>query len=125
MGVFSKLETYIGRFCLIFQLLNVACNDSTSRSVIEEKAAESAIVLAEYFRQNAIKVHSIISSYNPLDFLTPDKLSVYQNLPDEFQREAGLTIALAMGMKRPTYDRFINDRTLFKKIRQGNYFKLY
>ena len=124
-GVFSKLETYIGRFCLIFQLLNVTCGDFASRMVIELEAAESAVTLAEYFRQNAMKVHSIISSYNPLDFLTPDKLAVYQKLPDEFQRDKGLTTAMSLGMKRVTYDRFINDRVLFKKIKQGNYSKLY
>ncbi len=124
-GVFSKLETYIGRFCIIFQLINVVCGDFASRCVIEKEAAESAIILAEYFRQNAIKVHSIISSYNALDFLTPDKLEIYKKLPDEFQREDGLQIAMSLGMKRATFDRFIYDKIYFKKIATGKYFKLY
>lgn len=124
-GAYSKFESYIGRFCFILQLLNNVCAECASRSVIEIEAAEGAIALVEYFRKNAIKVLSIISSYNALDFLTPDKLTVYQALPDEFQRDMSLSMAMTLGMKRATFDRFLKDNVYFKKVKTGTYFKLY
>jgi hypothetical protein len=76
-------------------------------------------------KKTAIKVHSIVSNASPLDKLPTDKQSLYIALPDTFSTSEGVQVAESMGMAERTFKRFLNNKELFQKIKQGEYEKLY
>ena len=122
-GIYSKLEMYAVRLALILEMMRFACNESDKQAVSVE-AINGALKLVEYFKKSAIKVHSIISNFNPLDQLPADKRKFYEALPEIFQRKDGLQIAENFGITRPTYDRFLTDKILFRIVKTGGYEKL-
>lgn len=122
-SIYVKLEIYLPRIALILQMLRWACRED-GKEVIEEAAIKGAIAIVEYFRRTACKVHATIANHSPLDKLPSNKRRVYETLPEVFEREIGLQIAMAQGLSRPTFDRFIANRALFKKLKAGTYEKL-
>jgi hypothetical protein len=124
-GVINKLEIYAIRFALILQLLRWACNEG-DRNAIGEEAVEGALQLVEYFKKSAIKVHSIIDNYSPLDDLTDIWRKLYEVLPSTFTKAEALEFADFYDISPDTFNKWLKKQTkiLFKKLKQGIYEKL-
>lgn len=123
-GMYSKLEMYAIRFSLIIEMLNYACLCG-NKQCISAQSVRSAIKLTEYFRKTAFKAFSIISNVNPLDKYSEEKRKVFNALPEMFTTVQGNQIALETGMAERTFKRFLNETDLFKKIRLGEYEKVF
>lgn len=123
-AISAKMEIYVHRFALILHMIDSACKNSFS-FLVDIKAVEGAIKLAEYFYTTALKVHRVISNADPLSKLPTNKQKIYIDLPDEFTTGEGLDIAEKRGMKKRTFKAFLNDRVLFEKVEHGKYSKLY
>lgn len=124
-SMYSKLDVYIIRFSLILQMLRWACGES-GKTVIEENTIKGAILLTEYFRINAEKVHKVLSESTPFDRLSKDKQQIYEALPKEnFYTHSGIKIAENMGMKERSFKNWLNDNSLFTKIAYGMYQKIF
>jgi hypothetical protein len=123
-GINAKMEMYAVRLALIIQMIQYACNEG-DKQAIEIEAVQGALQLVEYFKKTAIKVHSIISNANPLNKLPTDKQTLYIALPDTFTTSEGAQVAESVGMAERTFKRFLNDKVLFKWIKQGEYEKLF
>ncbi|MBL4586009.1 MAG: DUF3987 domain-containing protein [Flavobacteriales bacterium] len=121
-GIYSKLEMYAVRLALILEMMRYACNESDKQTVSVE-AVQGALKLVDYFKNSAIKVHSIISKTNPLDKHTADKRALYEALPNTFTTEMGLLVAESMGVAERTFKRFLNDKELFNWKSRGEYAK--
>lgn len=61
---------------------------------------------------------------DPLENLTTLKRNIYQELNNEFTTREAMIIAETRGMNERTLKRFLNDKTFFKRIKQGIYEKL-
>lgn len=121
-GIYSKLEMYAIRLALILELLKFACNESTKVSVGID-SVHGALALVKYFKNSAVKVHSIISNTSPLDKHPADKQALYKALPDTFTTETGLHIAEGLSIPERTFKRFLNEKDLFERISRGEYEK--
>jgi hypothetical protein len=121
-GIYSKLEMYAVRLALILEMMRYACNESDKQAVSVE-AIQGALKLVEYFKNSAIKVHSIISNASPLDKHPADKQGLYKALPNTFTTETGLQVAESLGVPERTFKRFLNETDLFKWISRGKYEK--
>lgn len=124
-SMYSKLELYIIRFSLILQMLRWACGEG-GKTVIEETTVNNAILLTEYFRKNAEKVHKVLSESTPFDRLPKDKQQIYEALPKEkFQTNIGIKIAEKLGMKERSFKNWLNDSNLFTKVSYGLYERVF
>jgi len=121
-GIYSKLEMYAVRLALILEMMRYACNESDKQAVNVE-AIQGALKLVEYFKNSALKVHSIISNASPLDKHPADKQALYKALPNTFTTEIGLQVAESLGVPERTFKRFLNETDLFKWISRGEYEK--
>jgi hypothetical protein len=122
-GIYAKIEMYAVRLALILEMMLFACGEGDKQAVGIE-AVQGALKLVEYFKNSAFKVHSIVSNTSPLDKLPTGKQNIYIALPDTFTTSEGLQIAERMGMVKRTFQRFIKNKELFEKARQGGYEKL-
>lgn len=122
-GIYSKMEMYAIRLSLILEMMKFACDESNLHSVGIE-AVQGSLKLVEYFKNSAIKVHSIISNSNPLEKYPIVKQSLYKALPETFTTEQGLMIAADRGVPERTFKRFIKEQELFQWLSQGEYAKL-
>ena len=121
-GIYSKMDMYAVRLALILQMIDSACNKYEAESVTV-KAVKGSLLLVDYFKKTAVKVHQIISNTNPIDKQTADKRRLYSALPDSFTTEEGLRIAKEEGMIERTFYRFLNRKELFDKQRGAVYKK--
>lgn len=121
-GIYAKAEIYAIRFSLILQLLQYACGED-DKTEISIEAVHGALKLVEYFKNSAIKVHSIVSNTSPLDKLPIDKQSLYNALPDYFTTHEGIKVAEGLGMAERTFKYFISSRDLFRNTKRGEYEK--
>jgi hypothetical protein len=121
---YNKLESCAIRLSLILELIEYACSsDSIPPKSICRKSVEGAILLTDYFKNTAIKIHSIIENNNPLD-RHPDNLQgLYHALPDSFTTMEGIDIAERNKVSERSYKRFLNDKMLFTRLSRGNYQK--
>lgn len=126
-GISAKIETYIFRFSLILQLLKWACEEG-DKTKIDADTVRSAIRIAKYFKQTALEVVDHIENINPIDRLPEPKKSIYKSLNDEFTTEQGLSVistsAVGYGISERAFKHWLNDKTLFKKIKHGSYQKV-
>lgn len=124
-GKYSKLELYAIRLSLILELLKYACSsDSTPPKSICRKSVEDALLLTDYFKNTAIKIHSIIENNNPLDRYPDNLQRLYEALSDTFTTTEGIDVAEANDIPERTFKRFLNDKALFTRLSRGNYQKL-
>lgn len=121
-GIYSKLEIYAIRLALILEMLKFACDESDKDKVGIE-SVRGALALVKYFKNSAIKVHSIISNTCPLDKHPADKQALYKALPVTFTTEIGLQIAEGLSIPERTFKRFLNENDLFERISRGEYEK--
>lgn len=121
-GLHSKLEVYILRFSLIFEMAKFACNES-NKTEISLDSVKGAIKLTEYFYNSAIKVYSIISNVKVKEKVSSKVTELHKNLPDSFTTDQGWHLAQSMEIAKRTYQRYLNIESLVKKVRRGEYQK--
>lgn len=121
-GIHGKFEFYVIRFSLILEMLKYACGES-DKQLISCTSIRGAISLVDYFRATTLKVHTIISNYNPLDNLPVKKITLYEALPEHFTTAEGLLIATSQKFPERSFKRFLNDKELFRWLKQGEYEK--
>jgi hypothetical protein len=122
-GIFTKLEVYCLRFSLILQVLQNSC-DGIANKEITAVTVGRAIQLTEFFRATALKVHSIISNASPLDKLPNNKKRLYDALPDIVKTGEAITLGDKFNVASRTVKRFLGEKGLFARLRQGEYEKL-
>jgi len=126
-GINSKLEIYVVRLSLILEMLSWASSNSTTSVLhVSEKTVNSAILLIEFFRKTAHKVHSIISSNDPLDKLTESQRCFYEALPESFDKTIAKKVATGLNIPIDTMNKWLRNYSgkIFKKVKQGQYEKL-
>lgn len=122
----SKIDTYCLRLCLIIQLLRWACNEADKKS-IDVESVTAGIKLTEYFRANALKVHSYINT-TPLDRLGENSRIWYEALPERFTTDQAKQKAAELnleGLSQRNVHNLLLREDLFKKLFYGTYKKLY
>lgn len=123
-SISAKIETYIHRFALILQMLKWACGEG-GKTAIDAETAKGAIKIAGYFKKQAIEVAEYINNKSPVDRLPEIKKVIYKNISTEFKTADGLKISERFDMPQRTFEYWLNDKTFFKKVRQGVYQKLF
>ena len=98
-----------------------ACNDA-GKDMIDLISVERAISLAEYFKESAVKVQTILKELS----LTAQQLAIVSALPQEFETGEGIAIANANDMAERTFMEFLKNNLgkLFQKSSHGKYLKL-
>ena len=110
------------RFALILEMIRFACGESNKQAIGIE-SVQGALKLAEYFKNSAIKIHSILTNANPLDKLPADKQNLYNALPEYFTTNEGVEFAESMGIAERTFKRFLENRKIFNNHKRGEYEK--
>ncbi|WZL89766.1 DUF3987 domain-containing protein [Salinimicrobium sp. 3283s] len=121
-GIYAKFEQYALRLALNLELLRYACGESNKQAVTVE-AVKGALKLVEYFKNSALKVHTILTNTSPVDKLPGDKKNLYNALPEEFTTSEGLELANDFGIAERTYKRLLANRELFNNHKRGEYEK--
>lgn len=124
VGMYSKLEIYAIRFCLIIQISRWVCKEA-DKDCIDLQSVESAIELTEYFRTSAKNVQLILNTTTVLENMTSDKVKLYEALPSDFTTAEGAKIAGALSFTKDGFNRFLNDAKngLLDNYRHGRYKK--
>lgn len=124
VGMFSKLEIYAIRFCLIIQIIRWVCKEA-DKDCIDLQSVESAIELTEYFRTSAKNVQLILNSTMVLENMTSDKIKLYEALPSDFATAEGAKIAGALSFTKDGFNRFLNEAKtgLLDNYKHGYYRK--
>jgi hypothetical protein len=119
----SKLETYVWRLALILEMIDQTTKDSFSDE-LSDSNLNNAIELVEYFRENALRVYNKLSSTNPLDNLTKNKLELFKELPLEFKKGEQLELFKKHKVTGGSLGRFLSKKELFIRVDSiGNYKK--
>lgn len=120
-GIFAKIEVYVFRFSLIYQLLSWACEES-DKFEIEDSAMHSAIETAEYFKKMALKVNPISNEIKiPMG---KQRQEIYKDLPKQFTTAEGVAISLKHKLPERTFKEWLNNDTVFIKEKHGIYSKV-
>jgi len=127
-SIYAKIETYAMRLALTLHMLHFACKETQDQLAISVEVWEKTERLAEYFRQTALKAHTIIRETDPTELLEADVFQFYQALPDKFGYVEGLSVAEKMresGVEigKGKYKRFLKIPGLFNKPKRGSYEK--
>ncbi|MDC0177469.1 YfjI family protein [Polaribacter sp.] len=119
----SKLETYVWRLALILEMIEQTSTNTFSDN-LSDKSLNDAIILVEYFRNNALRVYNKLSSTNPLDNLEENKFSLYKELPMEFKKSEQIELFTKHNVRGGSIGRFLCKDKLFVRLdTQGNYKK--
>jgi len=124
-GISAKMEIYVLRFALILQLLRWACGETDNKSEIDAVSAQNAILLAEYFKGQALDISQYINNKSPVSRLGEHKERIYMELPAQFNTGEGQSLAESHGMSSRAFDYWLKDQDLFKKIKHGVYEKVH
>ncbi len=121
-SVYSKLEIYISRLCLILHCLKYTTDETPELLSIDLKTVESGILLTEYFRNQARKVNQYLNDFSELERLPTNQKKFILSLPDEkFTTKDALTKAKEFDIPERTLKRMLNDKNIFEKISHGVY----
>ncbi|HZL09716.1 MAG TPA: DUF3987 domain-containing protein [Prolixibacteraceae bacterium] len=125
LGVYSKLEIYAVRFCLILQMVRWLCREA-EKECIDSVSVQGAIELVEYFRKTAHRVQSFIGYTTRLEKLPTDKVKLYHALPCNFSTSEGIKIASDFSISEDGFKRFLSDakENLLDNYKHGHYRKL-
>ena len=121
-GVYAKIGQYAICLSLIMQLVRYACREGSKEEICIE-SVNSAIRLAEYFKASHLQIYEEMESHSPLDDLPEEKITLYHALPEQFKKSDGKAIATTMRMASRTFDRFVGNKTFFRKKLWGEYEK--
>jgi hypothetical protein len=123
-GIWAKLEIYLLRLSLILQVMDDTLESNETKEV-NQIAFSKSVELIKYFENTAMRVNSVIKRYSdPLMSYSMDKKIVYTALPSEFSTNEGIKIAMQLNMPKRTFQDFITDDSLFKRVRHGQYEKM-
>lgn len=133
-AVLTKFDGHVLRLALILHFLHWAdkVNDSwidglgitideLARMEISEQSMQGAISMAKYFRYTSLKVTGRIAS--PVNSLPESQRLWYSNLPEEFERSQAVELGDIAKISTRTVSRLLQNPTLFKRQRQGVYWK--
>ena len=127
ISVSEKLTGYVPKLALILEVMH-ANYDKKEVSEIGEESVERAIILIEYFRNNALIV---LNTLNSSTGLTGIELEIYNALPEEFTRDEALELCSKIGFSKSTFSnkRISNNgkwmkNKLIERVGQGKYVKL-
>ncbi|MDL2224057.1 DUF3987 domain-containing protein [Bacteroidales bacterium OttesenSCG-928-M06] len=125
MGIYSKLEIYAIRFCLILQVARWLCGE-VSKDSIDLVSVEGAIELVGYYQKTARKVQQIIASSATLEQLPSDKQRLYNALPSDFSTAEGIQVASLFSISADSFKRMLSDFKdgLLDNYKHGRYRKL-
>ena len=125
-GIYSKMEIYAIRFCLILQMSRWLCEES-DKEIIDLKSVEGAIELVEYFKRTARKVQYIINSSDILEKMDSEKQKLYHALPADFSTKEGIKVAAKFSIPENSFKKLIAkwNRELLENYKYGYYRKLY
>lgn len=128
-GILAKMEIYVHKFALILQALEYALTgDIKDIYYVSESSARGAIILTDYFRDQAQKVRIL----SPVDGLKDKWIDIYKALPEhgiKFDRKQFIKICVAHGIQSRAADNFLkehglrSEQTLLFKIGHGVYTK--
>lgn len=137
-NVYSKMQTYSLRFCLIINRLEYACEYNSNSDfppndilTISLAQAQKAAMLTEYFLRHALKANNVINAQTPLAKLPRDQRNFYKDLPMGviFTTTEAENYAVKHRISRATLFRMLNEtdptKKLFQKVRYGEYERLY
>lgn len=121
----SKLETYVWRLALILEMIEQTTGDNFDDQ-LSDSSLNNAILLVEYFRNNALRVYNKLSSTNPLDNFSENKQELFKELPMEFKKGEQVELYKKHGVTGGSLARFLNKKELFKRVDSiGNYKKMF
>ncbi|MCG1035739.1 DUF3987 domain-containing protein [Polaribacter sargassicola] len=121
----SKLETYVWRLALILEMMNKT-SKGNSCNQLSDSSLNNALILVEYFRNNALRVYNKLSSTNPLDSFSDNKKEIFKNLPMKFKKGDHAELFKKHGVSGGSLARFLNKKELFKRVdSKGNYKKMF
>jgi hypothetical protein len=121
----SKLETYVWRLALILEMIEQTSKESFSDE-LSDSSLNNAIILVEYFRNNALRVYNKLSSTNPLDSFSDNKQELFRELPMEFKKGDQTLLFNKHKVSGGSLARFLNKTELFKRVDSiGNYKKMF
>lgn len=133
-AVLTKFDGHVLRLSLILHFLHWA--DKVTDSWIDElgitidelasmeisgESMQGAISMAKYFRYTSLKVTGRIAS--PINSLPEAQKLWYNNLPEEFERSHAVELGDIAKISSRTVSRLLQNPTLFKRQRQGVYWK--
>lgn len=137
-NVYSKMQNYVLRFCILLNRLDYACAYHLNKDfpiqddeTITDEQAYRACQLAEYFLKHALKANNTINAQNPIAKLAKDERKFYKALPmgEPFTTSRAESIALECGISRAKMFRMLNEpdshKKLFSKVRHGEYERIY
>lgn len=117
------MEIYVWRLALILEMIEQTSTNTFSND-LSDKSLNDAILLVEYFRENALRVYNKLSSTNPLDNLEENKFSLYKELPMEFKKSEQSELFTKHNVRGGSIGRFLCKDKLFIRVdTQGNYKK--
>ncbi|MFD2530594.1 hypothetical protein [Polaribacter marinaquae] len=81
-----------------------------------------AIILVEYFRENALRLYNKLSSINPLDNFSDNKQKLFKELGMELKKSDQAELFKKHGISGGSLAGFLNKKDLFKRVDSiGNY----
>lgn len=126
IALLRKIETYIIRFSLIFQLMEDVDTGHTDNRRIKYSAATKAVRLAAYFMDNLVYTYDLVQAGKSVPI---DKyMAFYDALPSEFTSQQALAIGHVMHLSRATIYRCLDVNSndpYIEKLRHGLYRKKY
>lgn len=122
----AKLRIYAIRLSLVLHVLKRANEGQFYEGdQIDKETAENALILVDYFRNNALKMITKMKLDDPLEVLDKNKLKLYDLLPEEFTTSEGAEIAKTNELLGHTaFSTFLKNKRLFAKVTKGVYQKL-
>ena len=139
-NVYSKMQTYYLRFCLILQMMHVASGEigydpfdspsaSGDASWIDMKIVDRAQVLTDYFLKHNLKAVSVINNVTPLAKMPSNILKWYQELPMNFTTSEAEAIGVKYQITRRSMFIYLNqqeaNKRIFQKVKHGVWEKLF
>lgn len=128
-GVFGKFDIHTVRLVIALHLLWWAYQGEGEQppQQVEKSTVERAVMAAEYFRTQALKVFNRLHNESPVEKLPADKLKVYEALPEQFKTKDGEAIAERLEMPSRTFRHFLKTGKgkLFESPKYGLWAKLY
>ncbi|QDK81564.1 DUF3987 domain-containing protein [Spirosoma sp. KCTC 42546] len=124
-GIYAKFDAYCIRFALLIELMKWAC-DQSDLTRIRLDSVERAIVLADYFRQNAEKVYNELRQQSPIGPLSPDRQRLFNALSNQITTAEAIDIGkdLTPPVSESTVKRLLSEDKFFKQVKHGVYSKL-
>lgn len=125
MSVNSKIQEYVIRISLVLHMIKWAEEeDFEPVGEINMQTVKDAIIICEYFRENALKIRRMVENPDAKEILNKEKLEMYDLLPQEFQTGQAVKIIVEAGAgSERTVKNFLKNKQFFDKIGHGAYMK--